>query len=163
MSAGGHFRDWTARSWISAYLASHKFVWCASTVTMNSTSGRPWLVVLLLCRMTPVVHGPGVLSPSLHNDRCQLSLPKVEVSQIQFLAGVCGHSVCNRDRYAQCKLCSWGCAGPCEHAVTNSAGFSAVWRGGGEWGGAGCDFAAVFALRPRGRECPFFGARQYAA
>ena len=41
---------------------------------------------------TVAVHGPGVLSPSLYNDRCQLSLPTLEVPQIQFLAGVCGHS-----------------------------------------------------------------------
>ena len=38
-------------------------------------------------------HGQGVLSPSLYNDRCQLSLPTLKVPQIQFLAGVCGHSV----------------------------------------------------------------------
>ena len=42
---------------------------------------------------TVEVHGPGVLSPSLYNDRCQLSLSTVEVPQIQFLAGVYGHSV----------------------------------------------------------------------
>ena len=54
----------------------------------------------------------------------------------------------NRDRYAQCKLCCWGCARPCDHAVTSSVvpQFMAVFMAGGGDGRAGCDFATVFAL-----------------